>query len=96
MVYMGSKRRISKHILPIMMRARARGQLWVEPFVGGGNMIDKVQGPRLGADADAEVIAALCKIRDDPLGLPEEVSKERYNEIKGGDGEQWERGYVGV
>ena len=42
MKYMGSKRRIAKYILPIMLEHRAPNQWWVEPFVGGGNMIDKV------------------------------------------------------
>lgn len=36
MVYMGSKRRIAKYILPIMLSYRKEGQTWVEPFVGGG------------------------------------------------------------
>lgn len=41
---MGSKNRIAKHLLPIMLEeAEKRGiTKWVEPFVGGGNMIDKV------------------------------------------------------
>ena len=41
---MGSKARIAKHILPIMLdEAEKKGiTKWVEPFVGGGGMIDKV------------------------------------------------------
>jgi len=37
MKYMGSKTRIAKYILPIMLKERKEGQVWVEPFVGGGN-----------------------------------------------------------
>lgn len=49
MKYMGSKARIAKHILPVMLAYRKDDdQLWVEPFVGGGNIIDKVGGNRLG------------------------------------------------
>ena len=33
MKYMGSKRRIAKHILPIMLANRTEGQYFVEPFV---------------------------------------------------------------
>ena len=40
MKYMGSKNRIAKYILPIMLESRAEGMTWVEPFVGGANMID--------------------------------------------------------
>jgi DNA adenine methylase len=49
MKYMGSKNRIAKYILPIMLAERKPDQWWVEPFVGGGNMIDKVDGNRIGA-----------------------------------------------
>jgi DNA adenine methylase len=41
MKYMGSKNRIAKYILPIMLKERGQ-RIWVEPFVGGANMIDKV------------------------------------------------------
>lgn len=44
MKYMGSKWRIAKHILPIILEGRNDGQYYVEPFCGGCNMIDKVQG----------------------------------------------------
>lgn len=46
---MGSKRRIAKDILPIILENRTPEQFYVEPFVGGANMIDKVQGKRIGA-----------------------------------------------
>ena len=64
MKYMGSKNRIAKHILPIMLKDRKEGQWWVEPFVGGANMIDKVTGNRRGADFNEAVIKALRFIRD--------------------------------
>ena len=35
MKYQGSKRRIAKDILPIILRDRKNGQFYVEPFVGG-------------------------------------------------------------
>ena len=44
MKYMGSKNRIAKHILPIMLAEAEKNGItkWVEPFVCGVNMIDKV------------------------------------------------------
>jgi len=44
MKYMGSKNRIAKHLLPIMLAECEKHNIekWVEPFVGGANMIDKV------------------------------------------------------
>ena len=34
---MGSKNRIAKHILPIMLKYRTPEMTWVEPFVGETN-----------------------------------------------------------
>ena len=47
MKYMGSKQRIAKHILPIILASRETNQTYVEPFCGGCNSIDKVQNPAL-------------------------------------------------
>lgn len=61
---MGSKARIAKYILPIILKDRKEGQWYVEPFVGGANMIDKVDGNRIGSDSNTAVIDALQFIRD--------------------------------
>ena len=50
MKYMGSKNRIAKHILPIILKDRKENQYYVEPFIGGANMIDKVGGLRIGGE----------------------------------------------
>lgn len=57
MKYMGSKNRVAKHILPIMLKYRTPEMTWVEPFVGGANMIDKVEGKRIGNDYNEFLIA---------------------------------------
>lgn len=81
MKYMGSKARIAKHILPIMLKNRAEGQWWVEPFVGGANMIDKVEGNRLGADLNKPLIACLDGLSSG--WLPQkEVTEEFFNQVK--------------
>lgn len=79
MKYMGSKNRIAKHILPIMLKDRKEGQYWVEPFVGGANMIDKVTGNRIGADFNSHLIDALMLIRDNPQSIPDIISEDDYN-----------------
>ena len=50
MKYMGSKRRVAKEILPIILKDRQLNQWYVEPFVGGGNLIENVSGHCIGAD----------------------------------------------
>lgn len=85
MKYMGSKRRLAKHILPIILKGRKEGQYYVEPFVGGGNLIDKVDGPRIGADANEYAIAGLTMIRDRLDEIPKnnkEFTEEDYNRLK--------------
>lgn len=82
MKYMGSKNRIAKYILPIILKDRKEGQWYVEPFVGGANIIDKVNGNRLGSDYDNHVVQALIAIRDFSSELPESVSELKYKEIK--------------
>lgn len=89
MKYMGSKSRIAKHILPIMLEECEKYGItnWVEPFVGGGNMIDKVPNSfeRIGYDLNHHTIAALVGIRDHLDELPCKVTKEFYNSIKGSE-----------
>lgn len=46
-----------------MLEHRKEGQWWVEPFVGGGNMIDKVTGNRIGADNNKYLIALLKEMQ---------------------------------
>ena len=75
MKYMGSKARIAKYILPIILKDRKEGQCYVEPFVGGANMIDKVDGWRIGADSNHHLISALKLIKESPESLPKNESE---------------------
>ena len=87
MKYMGSKNRIAKHILPIMFAEAEKHNIatWVEPFVGGGGMIDKVPDTfrKIGADLNPHTIAAILAIRDFPNSLPDTVTEEEYKSLKG-------------
>lgn len=56
MQYMGGKGRIAKHILPLILRGRTEGQFYVEPFCGGCNVIDKVEGNRIANDKNTYLI----------------------------------------
>lgn len=94
---MGSKNRIAKDILPIMLSERRQDQYWVEPFVGGANMIDKVEGNRIGADINPYLIAALVAIRDYSSELPKnnkEFTEYDYKKLKKNDGYKY-KGYAG-
>ncbi len=76
MKYMGSKARIAKHILPIINKEKIN--FYVEPFVGGCNLIDKVNAEvRIGADVNKYLIACWNRLK---IGWkpPIEISRELY------------------
>ena len=87
MKYMGSKSRIAKHLLPIMLKEAEKNGItkWIEPFVGGCNMIDKVPDSfeRVGYDINDHAIHAAIGVRDFIDVFPESVSKEEYLVLKG-------------
>lgn len=93
---MGSKNRIAKHILPIMLKEAQNNNIhtWVEPFVGGGNIIDKVPQTfkRIGADCNKYAIEALLLIRDCVNELPKnnlEFTEEDYELLKNNDSNKY-------
>lgn len=97
MVYMGSKNRIAKELIPIITKYLKPEQCYVEPFVGGCNMIDKINHPyRLGADNNRYLIA-LLQIVQDGQELPEYITKEEYQEVKANKDNypDWYIGFVG-
>ena len=96
MKYMGSKARIAKHILPIILKDRKEGQCYVEPFVGGANMIDKVDGWRIGGEFN-RYIAEMWKELVNGV-QPIAITREDYKKIKQNhdDYPDWLVGWVGV
>lgn len=80
MQYLGSKSAIAKQLLEIMLPFR-QGRAWVEPFVGGANMIDKLEGLRIGNDANAELISLWRALQSGWIP-PEAISREEYASIK--------------
>jgi DNA adenine methylase len=81
MKYMGSKARFSKEILSITLQGRKPNQYYVEPFVGGCNIIDKVQGNRIGSDNNKYLIS-LWKGLQENRELIMEISRELYSEAR--------------
>lgn len=83
MKYMGSKARHAKEILPIILADRQPGQWYVEPFVGGANVIDKVDGNRIGSDQHFYLIKLLDAMSKFDYWVPPlDVSEEDYKNAK--------------
>ena len=77
MKYMGSKNRIAKFILPILLENRKEGQYYIEPFVGGCNIIGKVGGNRIASDKNKYLISMWKGLQDDRK-RPYKILKELY------------------
>ena len=86
MKYVGSKNRLSKQIAPIIQSyidnmPNCRGYL--EPFVGGANMIDKIKCPhKYGSDAHKYLIALLRHVQKDVNDVPDTISKDEYDAVR--------------
>lgn len=84
MKYMGSKSRIAKYIVPILQDLIDKHSIttYVEPFVGGANIIDKIQCThKVGGDRQRYLIE-LYKNLDKIDELPENVSADHYAEVR--------------
>lgn len=85
MKYMGSKNRHAKHILPFIYDAikEINASAYVEPFVGGANMIDKVEVdiPKIANDYHYYLVELFRALQNGWIP-PDEISEEEYNLIK--------------
>lgn len=82
--YMGSKARLSKDLIPIIHSIIEELDIktYIEPFVGGANLIDKINCEnRIGVDYNKYLIAMWGKLQDGWLP-PKYMTREEYNDIK--------------
>lgn len=101
MKYMGSKSKIAKSILYFILKNRVKDQVYVEPFVGGCNVIDKVGGKRIGCDNNKYLIAMYKYLQNNPIPTFDH-SKQHYDDVRKAfrandtsNFKEWYIGYVG-
>lgn len=88
MKYVGSKSKIAKYIVPIIQKYIDENNIerYIEPFVGGANIIDKINCKwRYGFDIDDIVIDLYEATADCPQilnQLPKNVSKELFYDVR--------------
>lgn len=103
MVYMGSKSKISKYILPIIHeRLQDYGiHTYIEPFCGGCNMIVGVDCERKIASDKQKYIIELLMNAEKVKQMPEEIKREHYAAVRecykqgNSEYEDWYIGAVG-
>lgn len=96
MKYMGSKSRIAKYIVPIIQECIDKNdcKVYLEPFVGGANIIDKIKcKTRIGEDINLYLIA-LFKWLQNGNELPDSISREEYSKVRS-DKNNFHDWYVG-
>ncbi|MGL5330692.1 MAG: DNA adenine methylase [Peptostreptococcaceae bacterium] len=84
MKYMGSKSRLAKFIVPIIQRMIDENGIgtYIEPFVGGANMIDKIKcSNKIGYDKSKELIALLNHAKAS-CDYPEDIPKDLYDKVR--------------
>lgn len=88
MKYVGSKAKLSKYIVPILQDYIDKNEIksYIEPFVGGANIIDKIEcESKIGIDIDPLVIDLHRINAINPCFLdylPKSVSKELYYDVR--------------
>lgn len=96
MKYMGSKSRVAKYIVPILQQYidQSGTNVYIEPFVGGANVIDKIGADcRIGFDINQYLIALFEHLRYGGT-LPDEITREEYAAVRSNK-DIYPRWYVG-
>ena len=82
MRYLGGKTRIAKELVSVMQPFIAEASCYVEPFVGGANVICKVsKDKRIAADAN-EALINMWKAFVSGWVPPDNLSEEEYKTLK--------------
>lgn len=88
MKYVGSKNKISKELIPIIQKYIDDNCIkkYIEPFVGGANVIDKINCEnKIGNDIDSipiDLINGVIILGHSTKELPEIPSREEYYDVR--------------
>ena len=97
MKYIGSKNRLSKELAPIIQGYITEDTVgYLEPFVGGANMIDKIQcNNKIGCDIHEELIELLKYAQNNYDNIPDTITEEEYYNVKNNK-DNYPKWYVGL
>lgn len=98
MKYVGSKNRLAKDLVPIIQKYidDNHTENYMENFVGGANIIDKINCKnRYGSDIHKYLIALLKQAQIDTSVFPKTISEEQYKLVRA-NSENYPNWYVGL
>ena len=83
MKYLGSKRRIAKDILSIILEGMKKGDYFIDAFCGGCNLLDKVPNTfnRIANDKNEYLIAMWKRLQQGDR-LTETISRNLYSKVR--------------
>jgi site-specific DNA-adenine methylase len=93
--YQGSKDRFASRIVPILARFREPGQVYWEPFMGSGSIMQHMDGPRLGTDSMTDLMMLWQEVIDGTFVEPTFVCKEIYDNYMSSGVPSAMRAYLG-
>ena len=86
MKYMGSKSKIANKIISVILEhaESSKYKIWVEPFVGGANVIKNVPSEfeRLGYDKNYYLIEMYKFLQSNGFSYTEDIPKSLYNSVR--------------
>lgn len=100
MNYVGSKQKLKKHLVPIIQKAidDTGASVYIEPFGGGGNVIDDIHcDTRMYYDDNPYLVALWEHFLETTGDVPDVISREEYQKVKANMGSypDWYVGLVG-
>ena len=81
MQYLGGKSKIRKQIAAFLESLRKPNQVYFEPFVGGGWVLQEMSGKRVASDGNLALITMYKALQDGWIP-PDFVSEDEYNQVK--------------
>lgn len=97
MKYVGSKNKLSKDLVPIIQSYIKDDTVgYLEPFVGGANMIDKIKHHnKIGYDIHQELIELLIQTQNNTDIIPNSITKDEYIKVRDNK-DKYPKWYVGL
>ena len=95
MRYLGGKARVAKQLTSFLESVRKEGQLYVEPFLGGCNILPLMNNPRIGSEINADLIAFYTALRDGWIP-PKHCSEYSYQRVKRLQSPCALKGFIGI
>ena len=82
MVYLGSKKRLAKDIVPILQQEIEYNHIdtFIDCFCGGCNIVDKIQcNMKVASDVHHGLIELMKHVQNHPEDIPEDITEDEYN-----------------